>query len=99
MLLPEISPAIRLLLYILTVYRMAEALVYDQGPWHLFGRLRQVPALAELTSCPFCCGWWLAFIIFPLWAVTNDITTIILVAMGVAGAQAALERISVVPNA
>ena len=43
----------------LAVFRLAELVTVDSGPWKMFERLRKCsshPMVCELVSCPYCCG-------------------------------------------
>lgn len=85
-----------LILAILAVYRIAQLITLDDGPFKVFDRLRrffgrrsQLRELAELFHCPYCLGMWLA----------GGLTLVmqpdqpILWWMAVAGGQALLEEL------
>ncbi len=58
------SSALHLLLCCLAVYRLSELITVDNGPWHVFRRLRTCsshPMWCELMSCFYCqTMWWAA---------------------------------------
>jgi hypothetical protein len=99
---------LRIVLAILADYRLSELLAIDDGPGHMFRRLREWAgrkaaensnkgiwvSLAELVTCPFCLGIWLAgfftiLIVFP--SVLGDVLIILL---AIAGGQTYLESTS-----
>lgn len=48
----------------LTTWRIAELVVYDSGPFHLFKKWRDLwkkhPYIHELFTCPYCCSGWVS---------------------------------------
>lgn len=58
------SDFFHLLLASLAVFRSAELIVTDNGPWACFRRLRECsthPMWCELVSCQYCCGMHLSW--------------------------------------
>ena len=61
-----------LLIASLGVFRLAELVTVDRGPWGMFERLRQCsshPMVCELVNCPYCCGLhlsWMAVVFLGL---------------------------------
>jgi len=62
-----------LALAVLATFRLAQFVVYDEGPWSFMFRLRQrggayeygesgepVTRLGRLLNCPYCSGMWIA---------------------------------------
>jgi len=63
-----------LLLSILAVYRLAQLISLDDGPFDVFKRLRllcgqiaykykNLKTLADLVNCPYCLGVWFALFV------------------------------------
>jgi hypothetical protein len=86
-------------------YRLAQLVVYDDGPFRLFDKLRIVAGcydygedgqpqseLGRLLSCPYCVGIWIAL---PLALVPPCQTVIEFVVawFAIAGLQALLEQL------
>lgn len=93
------SNEIRLLLTILTCYRLAQLVTLDD----VFKRLRKSlntkaslgnpiwKSVAELAHCPYCIGLWFAVPVAGLYQWDSIISTVILLVLGIAGGQAALQ--------
>lgn len=87
----------------LAVYRLAQLVAYDDGPLHVFAYLRQDARgrantglwywqhWAELVHCPYCLGVWFALLAALLVAVPTLPGDLLLLWLGLAGAQAYLE--------
>ena len=95
---------VRLLLGILACYRITGFLVFDNGPWNLFFKLRVWAGvfdtndrgepnsnLGKLLSCPYCTGFWVAIAVAVLVIFPTWPGDIFLLILGIAGGQAALE--------
>jgi len=98
---------VRLVLCILSCFRIAQLFALDDGPFYIFAKLRErigVSAskddcrtirtnMADFINCPFCIGVWVSvLIILPLFVVTT-VGDIVLLWLGVSGAQAFLQGI------
>jgi hypothetical protein len=96
---------LRLILAVLTVYRVAELFAVDDGPYGIFRNIRAFCGkkaagkdysnfwfnMAGLVSCPFCIGvWFSAIALVPVYYPTT-ITDFVLVWLGIAGLQTYLE--------
>ena len=89
----------------LACYRVAQLLVFDEGPFCLFDRIRikvgrydygengePQTELGRLLSCPYCVGLWIA-IPLALILFPETIIEFILYWFAIAGGQAFLETI------
>ena len=100
-------PWLRVLLATLAVYRLAQLVAYDDGPAHVFRRIREAAGrraaagsylwhnVATWLHCPYCSGVWLAVLAalgVQWYSVAGDV---LLLWWGIAGAQAILENVSV----
>lgn len=60
------NPFFILLACSLAVFRLAEAVSEDNGPFHVFKLLREScrghPILCEFVTCPYCLGGWLSIL-------------------------------------
>jgi hypothetical protein len=98
---------LRLVLAAFAVYRVAELLSIDDGPYHLFARWRlwlgrksaDKPYLgtwhnlAELFQCPYCIGVWLAGLaVIPVF-FPSTLTDFVLALLAISGLQAFLETL------
>lgn len=101
----KMSFRIRLVLGILACHRLAQLVALDDGPLFVFKRLRAAAgrraaaggifwsSLAEGIHCPYCLGMWFAV---PVAALVARITMggdLILLWLGIAGGQSALEEV------
>ena len=96
----------RLILASLAVYRLSQLVALDNGPGFMSARLRGFfgrraskesnemgvwHQLAEFINCPFCLGVWFSLIItLAAFNVSNPVE-FVLIWLGMAGVQAALE--------
>lgn len=73
-----LEDTIRMIACGLAGWRVAWLLIYDDGPWAVFARLRarvgvgrpgEVTWLAQLFSCPWCLTIWTATAAWFLWAL------------------------------
>lgn len=89
------SVLVRLLLAVLACYRLARLLSVDDGPGNVFLRLRAlVPPdrmWGKLLLCPYCLGVWLAVLAPLVVLAPTTVSDVLLVWLGVAGAQDFLE--------
>lgn len=98
----------RFILCALAVYRLAELLVLDDGPFEIFDRIRKffgqqsaiitgpsvIKEIALLLSCPFCVAIWLSFIGVFFVFLPSLPGDVFLVIFALAGVQAFLEQFS-----
>ncbi len=96
----------RILLAVFAVYRVAELIAIDDGPYEIFLRFRKWAGtkasvghgfwynVAELVHCPFCVGVWIAFIVALPVVLPSFIGDVFLIFLGLAGAQTFLETLS-----
>lgn len=88
---------LRLICAAFAVYRLARLITQDDGPFSVFKRLREWAAVngkesvAELLNCPFCLGVWFALIAAALVLMPTLAGDVILVWLGLAGAQSFLQ--------
>lgn len=96
------ATTLRLLLAVLTAYRLARMVTLERGPWLVFEGLRnrvgtdmdmqgRQTALGELVSCPLCMGVYVSLLVLlaVLWpTVPGDA---MLLWFGLAGAQTYLQ--------
>ncbi len=96
---------LRAVLAAMAVYRLARLLVMDDGPFGLLRRARDGAAIrggdirlwetvAELYSCTYCLGVWLAALGAALVARPTPAGDLFLLWMGLAGAQAFLQGLN-----
>lgn len=88
------SIEIRLILAAFAVYRLAQFVAIDDGPSDVFRRLRAWAVtgwLGGLVHCPYCVGVWAALgcAVLVLWPCGAG--DMLLVVLGLAGAQAWLQ--------
>jgi hypothetical protein len=93
----------RLLLAVLTCYRLAQFVTLDDGPMYVCRDLRRQlnaiaatdgkiqKSIAELFSCPYCMGVWFAIPCALAYLYPSMLTDVILLIVGIAGAQAFLQ--------
>jgi hypothetical protein len=100
-----LSSEVFIVLAVLSVYRISEMISIDDGPFHVFDRMRRFlgrianrnelfTTLADLVHCPFCVGFWISILfafLFIFRTIAGDIFTI---CMGIAGGQTILETLS-----
>jgi hypothetical protein len=91
----SISFTLRILLAILSTYRLARLFTLEDGPGLIFTRLRIRLAargvfFSTLLSCPLCLGVWIAFAVTPFvfWQ------SWVLIPFAIAGGQCALETMN-----
>lgn len=95
---------VRFTIAALSVYRLAELVSLDDGPYHVFERFRLFLGrkayiskthrmLAELVICPFCVGIWMSVPVAVLYLFRNPLFDLILLILGMTGLQAFLEQI------
>jgi len=98
---------LRLLLCILTSFRVAQLFALDDGPLYVFTRLREHlgikasedncrtfrTSIADLMSCPYCIGIWASALSLILIIVPTFIGDVILLWLGISGGQAFLQSI------
>lgn len=91
----------KLLLEVLAVYRLAQLVSVDDGPFDVFKRLRaacgqiayrykKMKTLADLVNCPYCTGVWFALAL----ALLFQARPWWLHALAIAGGQAFLQSVS-----
>jgi hypothetical protein len=96
------SIELRLLLAVLSTYRLAQLIAVDNGPYDIFLGIRaffgrratingSLRAIALLVSCPYCMGIWISPFCAALAISDNYVADVILIVLGIAGAQTALE--------
>src|SRR6185503_16985226 len=103
-----ISDYLRLLLAVLTCYRLARMIAMDDGPGFFFERLRlwaQDKAdkeksnlgkwhnLAEGLGCPFCAGVWVSLPLFALLLWPTVYGDMFLLLLSISGAQAFMQSL------
>jgi hypothetical protein len=103
-----ISPALRLLLAALTCFRLGELFAVDYGPFYIFDFWRKLlgkwasgkskyglaHSLAELFHCPFCLGIWFAAPAAYFWMYPTFLSDVLMIWLGLAGAQSFLQSLS-----
>lgn len=86
---------VRLILAILSLIRLTDFFILDDGPSNMFLNIRIFAAnnrfLRKLFECPYCLSVWLAIPVGILYYVNVPISDIILIILGLAGAQSLLE--------
>ena len=98
------SSLFKFLLAVFACYRLAQLVALDDGPYHIFKRMRSELGWraaeknafwlnsAELFHCPFCLGMWFAA---PLALfVGSGIIEIVIAWLAIAGAQAFLQGVN-----
>lgn len=106
----ELYPELRLILTILTAYRLARMIAMDDGPGFFFEHLRlwaQEKAdkeksnlgkwhnLAEGLGCPFCAGVWVSLPLFGLLVWPTVYGDLLLLLLSISGAQAFMQSLDV----
>lgn len=106
----ELYPELRLVLTILTAYRLARMIAMDDGPGFFFERLRlwaQAKAdkekgnlgkwhsLAEGLGCPFCAGVWVSLPLFALLLWPTIYGDTFLLLIAISGGQAFMQSLDV----
>ena len=94
---------VRLILAVLTVYRLAELVAIDDGPGSIFLSLRTwlgayqydasgrpARAAGRFVSCRYCLGIWFAIVAGAFVMFPNIVTDAGFLIFGIAGAQSAL---------
>lgn len=93
------SDIVRIVLAILACHRLTELFLYDDGPFGIFLKLRDLVGanasddwdnlseLGKLFSCPYCLGVWAAAVCALAFAVNKKAARLFLIWMGIAGAQ------------
>ncbi|KKM96616.1 hypothetical protein LCGC14_1176320 [marine sediment metagenome] len=80
----------------LAAWRLASLLVFEDGPFAVFARLRQrvglddegeIGRVAELLSCIWCTGFWMAVIMAGLWVVVPWVVMVFAAAAVVLAAE------------
>lgn len=97
---------VRLALAMLAAYRVTQLVVYDEGPWSLFLRLRMRMGVYDrrangeaktlkgrLFACPYCMGMYVSCLMAIPVLLPGWLSDLVLIASGVAGAQAVLETL------
>lgn len=97
----------RALLAALACYRLSTLLVYDDGPFDIFARLRSVAGvyrygengwpespLGRLLSCPHCVGVWIAAGMAALVLWPGVLGDAVLLVFAIAGVQSFLEEVT-----
>lgn len=93
---------LRVVLACLTVYRLSQLFVLDDGPYDMFKQIRSFlgrrantnstwKTLADLFNCPFCLGVWFAGLAVPTVIYPTLYADIVLLWLGISGLQAFLE--------
>ena len=101
------SLEIRVVLAAFAVFRLAQLITIDDGPWDMFFHLRVLAGvydrdktgrastnIGRLFACPYCIGVWLsALALIPVF-FSYGITDALVMALGIAGMQSALQDVS-----
>lgn len=96
---------LRIILCILSCYRISELISIDDGPFKLFYNLRRLIAvnstrniflreISLLIHCPFCIGFWISLLLSFTVFFPSSFGDIFLVVFSVSGGQTFLESIS-----
>lgn len=99
------SVEIRIILEALAVYRLSRVFVVDDGPFDVFktardnaairaGDSRLWDAIAKLYRCQLCLGVWIAVLGAVAVMTPSVASDIIILWLGLAGAQTAIESMS-----
>lgn len=96
--------SLRLLCGILGVYRLAQLVALDTGPFRAFERLRAWAGtlsharlrenLGGLVHCPYCLGMWFALPVAVLVLFPSVVGDVLLLLLALAGGQAFLEGLT-----
>ena len=78
-------------LAVLACYRLARLVAYDEAFDWLRKSVKPESVLGKLFSCPYCVGFWFAILMVVLVELNTSWSLIILLALGIAGAQDYLE--------
>lgn len=99
--------AIWVIFAVFTVYRLAQLIAFDSGPFKLFRKLREFlqsggvdehgfpeSSWGELASCPYCLGLYFSLLVIPLLFFHTWPGDIFLIWFGIAGMQTLLQGIT-----
>lgn len=87
---------------VLANYRIARMLASEDGPFDLFSRLNAWVGggknwVGRGLSCPLCVGFWLALpialLVLPLLPIAIDWRSVLLLWLGIAGAQTVVQKV------
>ena len=81
-------------LAVLACYRLARLLAYDDIFAWLRRSVKPKSLLGRLFACPYCTGIWFAILMAVLVGLNTSWALIVLLALGIAGAQDVLESAS-----
>lgn len=100
-----LETASKLFLTIFAVYRLAQLFALDIGPYRVFEKMRiylgiraaretgwHWHTLADAINCPFCLGLWFSILLVPIAFFGMPFLEILLLILGVAGAQCFLQE-------
>lgn len=100
------SFTLRLILCVLASFRIAQLIALDDGPIYIFDAIRRLfgrmaageyhsfkTSLADLFHCPYCVGIWSSALMIVLLVYPTVVGDIILLWLGISGAQAWLQGI------
>lgn len=96
---------LRIILCILSSYRITELISLDDGPFGIFRKFRKFLGkrgskgelnyqLAILITCPFCLGIWISSVMSLLIFFPTVIGDIFLIVMSISGGQTVLESLN-----
>ena len=94
---------IKFIIASLATYRLTQLIVYDRGPFNVFGEFRKWTArialnhrvfngLAFMVTCPFCTGVWVALGCGIMVLYPSQAGDLFLMVFGLAGLQSVIER-------
>ena len=86
--------AFKTVLAVLACYRLARLVAYDEAFAWLHRSVKPESVLGKFFSCPYCVGFWFAILMAVLVGLNTSWALIVLLALGIAGAQDMLESAS-----
>ena len=86
--------AFKTVLAVLACYRLARLVAYDEAFAWLRQSVKPESVLGKFFSCPYCVGFWFAILMAVLVGLNTSWALIVLLALGIAGAQDLLESAS-----
>lgn len=98
---------LRLIMAMLSCYRLSRMVAWEEGPFGIFEALRGVMGagktgedgqpgslLGRLAICPYCWGIWIAWALSFLILYPSPLADAFLIGFGIAGAQAYMQGTS-----
>jgi len=92
------SDGLRLVLAALATWRVTHLIAYEDGPWDVISRLRNIAGSGfwgKLMDCFYCLSLWVSALV--TWALQPNRWDVVWVWLGLSGAACLLNRIGSAP--